>query len=71
MFFRNTDGRQHARRVTRMDAGQLDVLHDSRDESIRAVGDGIGFHFDGVFQKLINQDRPLRRDIRRPDDIVS
>ena len=46
-----------------MDAGQLDVLHDRRDEGVRAVGNGVGLGFDGVFQELVDQDGALRGDI--------
>ena len=69
MLFRNTDRRKHTCRVTGMDAGKLDMLHNSRHKSVCAVSNGIGFDFDGVFQKLINQDGPFWRDVRCSCDI--
>ena len=42
-----------------MHAGLLDVLHDAADDGISAVGDGIHIHFDGIFQKFVDQHRML------------
>ncbi len=50
--------------------GQFDVLHDRRDEGVRAVGDGVGLGLDGVLQELVDQDRPLGRDVHRRRHVV-
>ena len=53
-----------------MDAGQFNVFHHRRNKGVRAVGNGVGFGFNGVFQKLIDQNRPLRRDTDGGIDIT-
>jgi len=60
---RNADGRNHAGGIAGMDAGQFDMLHHRRNKRVRAVGNGVGFGFNGVFQKFVDQDRPLRCDV--------
>ena len=54
-----------------MDAGQLDVLHDRRHEDVGSVGDGVRFGLNGVFEELVDQDGPLRRDLHRPRHVVA
>ena len=46
-----------------MDAGQFDMFHDRRDEDVRSIGDGVGLHLDGIFQKLVDQDGSLGGDV--------
>jgi len=43
-----------------MDPRQLDMLHDGGNEGVGTVGDGVGLHLDGVFQKLVDENGPLR-----------
>jgi len=53
-----------------VDACQLDVLHDRRHEGVGAVGDGVGFRLDGVFEELVDEDRPFRRDLDGAGHVV-
>ena len=66
---RDADGRNHAGRVAGMDAGQFDVLHDRRNKGVRAVRDCVRLGFDGIFQELIDQNRPVGRDAHGRGDI--
>jgi len=59
---RNAHRRNDTGGIAGMNTGQLDMFHDRRNKSIRAVRNRVGFRFDGVFQKLVDQNRPLRRD---------
>ena len=43
-----------------MNTGFLDVLHNCPDHRSFAVGNAIHIHFDCVFQKTIDEDRPVR-----------
>ncbi len=54
-------GRQHAGAVARVHAGLLDVLHDAGDHHALAVGQGIDVHLVSVFQKVVDQHRPVGR----------
>jgi hypothetical protein len=45
-----------------MNTGQFDMLHDRRYKGVRAVGNGVGLGLDGVFQKLVDENGPLRAD---------
>ena len=42
-----------------MDSGFLDVLHDSGDDDIVAVGQSVHVDFRGIFQELVDQNRAL------------
>ena len=42
-----------------MNAGFFDVLHDRADDRDLAVGDAIDIHLGRVFEKAIDQDRPV------------
>ena len=58
---RDADRRDDAGGVAGMDAGQLDVLHDRRDEGVvcrRQMASAS--HLDGVLEELVDEDRPLR-----------
>ncbi len=46
-----------------MDSRLFDMLHDAADNRGFAVGDGIDIHFDGVLEKLVDQDGMLRGDV--------
>ena len=63
MLGRQADGGYHAGRIPGMDTGQLDMFHHGRDKSVGAVGNGIGFHLDGVVQKLVDEHRLLRGNL--------
>ena len=43
-----------------MDARFLNVLHNSGDHYILAIGKRIHIHFGCIFEELVNQDRALR-----------
>ncbi len=62
VFFRDIDRRQDTGRIPRVDAGQLDVFHDGGNKSVGAVGDGVGFTFQGVLEEAVHQDRPVGSD---------
>ncbi len=57
-------GRQRAGAVAGMDPGFLDMLHDSGDINLGAVGDGIDIDLDRVLQIAVDQDRAGARDDR-------
>ena len=63
VFGGDADGRDHAGRVARVNAGQLDVLHDRRHERVFAVGNRVGLDLDGVFEELVDQDRTFGSDV--------
>jgi hypothetical protein len=44
---------------------RLDVLHDAADVYVLSVGDGVHVVLEGVLEKPIHQDRPLRTEHRR------
>ena len=48
--------RQHARRVARVNAGLLDVLHDAADDGLLAVAHAVDVDLDGVLQELVDED---------------
>lgn len=52
-------GRQDARGVSGVDAGQLDVLHHSRNEYILAVADGVGLTLSRMVQETVDQNRTV------------
>ena len=62
---RNIDRRQHAGRIAGVDAGLFNVLHDSADDDVFAVGEGVDIDFDGVFEKVIDQHRAVVRVLDR------
>src|SRR2546425_1213978 len=51
-----------ARRVPRVHAGVLDVLHHPRDDRPAAVGDRVHVALEGVLEEAVDQDRMLGRD---------
>ena len=51
---------KHTGRVSGMDAGLFYMFHDTADNGICAVTDGIHIHFDGVLEKFINENRVLK-----------
>ncbi len=55
--------RQHARRVARVDAGLLDVLHHATEEEVGAVVEGVDVDLDGVVEEPVDEDRALGRDL--------
>ena len=48
-----------------MDTGLFDVLHDRANDCHLAVTDAINVHFNGVFEKAIDQHRPVRAYLNR------
>ncbi len=46
-----------------MHAGFLDVLHNSADNGLLAIGNRIDVDLDCFFQKLVDQHRPARRNV--------
>jgi len=63
VLLRDRDRRDHAGRVARMDAGQLDVLHHRRDEGLAPVAQGVRLTLGGVDQELVDEDGSVGRDI--------
>ncbi len=53
------NGWKHAGRIAGVDAGFFDVLHDSGDDDVFAVGESVNVNFGGVFEELVDQDRAL------------
>ena len=64
-------GWQHAGRIARVYAGLFDVFHDSAHQRELSVRNRIDIHFDRVFQKLVDQDWPIRRRIHRLCHVAS
>ena len=62
---RNIHRRQHARRIAGVNAGLLDVLHDSADHHIFAVRERVHVHFNRIFEKVIDQHRTIVRVLDR------
>jgi len=50
---------QRARRVTGVNAGLLDVLHDRADHHVGAVADRIHVHLDGAVEEVVEQYRAV------------
>ncbi len=63
MLWRDTDRRDDTGRITRVDAGQLDVLHHGGYEGVVAVGETVGLDLDGVIQETIDEDRAFRGNV--------
>ena len=61
---------QHAGRVARVDAGVLDVLHDSPDDAPGAVADGVHVRLEGVLQEAVDQHGMVRRHPGRPGEVA-
>src|SRR6266576_962394 len=55
------DRGQHARRVARVDAGFLDVLHDAGDDNVFAVGESVDIDFNSVFEEVVDEDGTVLR----------
>ena len=62
---RNIDRGQHARRIAGVNAGFFDVLHDSADDDVFAVGERVHVDFDRVFEEVIDQHRAVVRVLDR------
>ena len=63
-------GRQNAGAVAAVDSGLLDMLHDSGDNHLVAVADGIDIVLEGVLEKLVDQHRMLRGSLHRRRHVV-
>ncbi len=48
-----------------MNAGFFDVLHDSADDDVFAVGERVDIDFNRVFEKVIDQHRTVVRIFNR------
>ena len=48
--------RQHAARVSRVDAGLLDVLHDRGDERLAAVAEGVDVELERALEEPVDED---------------
>ena len=60
-LLREVHARHDAGGIARVDSSLFNMLHDARDDDILAVRQGIDVDFDGIFQKVIDQHRPLLR----------
>ena len=56
ILLRNMSGGDDAGRVTRVDAGQLDVFHDRGHKGVRAVADRVRLALHGIVQEAVDQD---------------
>ena len=63
------DRGQRARRVAGVDAGLLDVLHDTAEVQLVAVVQRVHVDLDRVVQESVDQDRPGRADLGRLLDV--
>ena len=59
---RQRHGRQHAGRVTRVDARLLDVLHDGAHEELLAVVQGVHVDLDGGVEEAVDEKRAAREE---------
>ncbi len=62
---RDIDGGQHAGGIAGVDAGFLDVLHDSGNDNVFAIGECVDIDFDRVFQEVIDQHGTVLRVLDR------
>ncbi len=58
-MLRQRVGRKRAGRVTGVDTGLLDVLHDAADDDVSTVADRVDIHFDGAVEEVIQQYRAV------------
>src|SRR5262249_15859630 len=54
-WLRNVNCGQHARRIAGVNAGFFDVLHNSADDDVFAVGERVDIDFDCVFEEVVNK----------------
>ncbi len=64
-------GRQGATRVTGVDTGLLDVLHDAADDYIGAVADGIHVQLGRIVQEAVQQHRRFVGDAHRLGEVAT
>ncbi len=53
-----------------MDSGLFDVLHDAADDDPLAVGHRVDVDLGGLFEEMVEQDRPVRIDSGRPFEVL-
>src|SRR5260370_30439257 len=51
----NIHGGEHAGRIAGVDAGFFNVLHDSADDHVVAVGERVNINFDRVFKEVVDE----------------
>ena len=61
-------GRQHHCGVTRVHAGEFDVLEHAADDTGLAVRQTVDVELDGILKKLVDQDRRTRHGVERLAD---
>src|SRR3546814_16178597 len=68
-MLRQRVGRKRVGRVTGVNTGLLDVLHDATDDDVSTVADRVDIHFDGADEEVNQQHRadvgPLHRFDRK------
>ena len=67
----NRDRGEHAGRVAGVDARELDMLHDRRNEDVIAVGKRIGLALHRVAEEAVEVERTVGRDANRLVDVFT
>ena len=70
VFARHLLGRQNAGRVTRVNAGLLDMLLNSSDHDSGFICESVDIEFDGPLEKLVDEDRFFGRGVYRRTHIL-
>ena len=70
IILRDMSGRNDARGVAGVNTCQLDVLHDGRNISVRAVTDGVCLALHSVIEESVDQDRAVGRHTDSGEHVV-
>ena len=62
--------RGHGARITRVDTGLFDVLHDAADDHPLAIGHRVDIDFGGLFEEVVEQNRPVGIDGGRALEVL-
>ncbi len=60
VFLGDGDRRNDAGRVTGVDTGKFHVFHHGRDVNMFAIGESVGFAFQGVVEETVDEERAIR-----------
>src|SRR5271157_376204 len=69
-LWREVNRRQHARGIAGVDAGLFDVLHDTADDDVLAVGESIDIDFGRRLEEMVDEYRTLLRILDRLFHVV-
>jgi hypothetical protein len=70
VFLADEIRRKNARRITGVDTGILDVLHDSTDYDLITVGDRVDIGLVRILEKAVDQDWPVLRNARCALEVI-